>query len=58
MKTSRYPVGACLAVALLAGGVLAAEGLKSGPQVGDPIPGVFHPLNVTGASAGQKVCQI
>jgi hypothetical protein len=37
MKKSRYPVGACLAVALLAGGVLAAEGLKSGPQVGDQL---------------------
>jgi hypothetical protein len=55
---SRYPVGACLAVALLAGGVLAAESLKSGPQAGDPIPGVFHPLNVTGSAAGQKACQI
>ncbi len=58
MKMTRYPVGACLAVALLAGGVLAAEGLKSGPQPGDLIPGVFHPLNVTGDSAGQRVCQI
>jgi hypothetical protein len=58
MMTSRNSLGACLALALLAGGVLAAEGLKSGPQVGDPIPGVFHPLNVTGDSAGQKVCQI
>jgi len=36
----------------------AAAGLKSGPQVGDHIPGVFHPLNVTGASAGQRACQI
>jgi hypothetical protein len=35
-----------------------AAGLKSGPQVGDHIPGVFHPLNVTGAGAGQRVCQI
>jgi hypothetical protein len=58
MKKSRYPVGACLAVALLAGGVLAAEGLKSGPQVGDQLPGLFHPLNVTGASAGQRACQL
>jgi hypothetical protein len=58
MKKSRYPVGACLAVALLTSGVLAAGGLKSGPQEGDPIPGVFHPLNVTGRAAGQKACQI
>jgi hypothetical protein len=26
--------------------------------VGDPVPGVFHPLNVTGSAAGQKACQI
>jgi len=50
--------GASLTVALLAGGVVAAESLKSGPQVGDPIPGVFHPLNVTGRAAGKKACQI
>jgi len=37
MMTSRNSLGACLALALLAGGVLAAEGLKSGPQVGDQL---------------------
>jgi hypothetical protein len=58
MMTSRNSLGACLALALLAGGVLAAEGLKSGPQVGDQLPGLFHPLNVTGASAGQRACQL
>jgi hypothetical protein len=30
--------------------------LKSGPQVGATVPGPFHPLNVTGKSAGQKNC--
>jgi hypothetical protein len=55
---SRYAVGASLAVALLAGSLLAAESLKSGPQVGDSIPGPFHPLNVTGRAAGKKFCQI
>jgi hypothetical protein len=57
MKKS-LTLGASLTVALLAGGVVAAESLKSGPQVGDPIPGVFHPLNVTGRAAGKKACQI
>ena len=48
---------AMLAGALLAGVATAAE-LKSGPQPGDKIPGVFHPLNVTGSGAGQKRCLI
>jgi len=47
-----------LAVALLAGSVIAAEGLKSGPQEGKNIPGPFHPLNVTGSAAGQKNCLV
>lgn len=54
----RYALGASLTIALLAGGVVAAERLKSGPQPGSPVPGVFHPLNVTGSAAGQKACQI
>jgi hypothetical protein len=33
-------------------------GLKSGPEVGESIPGAFHPLNVTGPGAGSRVCQI
>jgi len=37
---------------------LKSGGLKSGPQAGESILGVFHPLNVTGESAGQRVCQI
>ena len=45
-------LGAALAVVLLAGSALADEPLKSGPQVGQNIPGPFNPLNVTGASAG------
>ena len=57
MKKS-LTIGASLTMALLAGGVFAAESLKSGPQAGDDIPGVFHPLNVTGRSAGKKACQI
>jgi hypothetical protein len=30
--------------------------VKSGPQVGQEIPGPFHPLNVTGAAKGKKNC--
>jgi len=33
-------------------------GLRSGPQVGESIPGVFNPLNVTGPGAGLRICQI
>ncbi|HKI32542.1 MAG TPA: hypothetical protein VKA46_11790 [Gemmataceae bacterium] len=49
--------GASLALALLVGCVDAADGLKSGPQVGDSV-GIFEPLYVTGASAGQKRCPV
>jgi hypothetical protein len=56
--TSRIALGASLSVALLLGGTLAAESLESGPAVGKNIPGPFNPLNVTGKSAGQKVCQV
>jgi hypothetical protein len=45
-----------LVVALLLVGGVAAEGVKSGPQVGEKVPGPFHPLNVTGEAAGQKNC--
>lgn len=37
-------------------GLATAGELKSGPQVGDEVPGPFHPLNVTGDSAGEKAC--
>ena len=55
---ARYTLGASLAVALLAGCVVAADSPKSGPQVGQSIPGPFNPLNVTGSAAGRKVCQV
>src|SRR5262249_23144887 len=56
MKKYRIAVASALAVALLAGGLWAAEALKSGPQTGDKVPGPFHPLNVTGEKAGKKFC--
>jgi hypothetical protein len=43
----------CLVAVL---GVYAQSGVKSGPQVGDKVPGPFHPLNVNGESAGKKNC--
>jgi hypothetical protein len=46
-----------LACALLCS-VWAAESLHSGPQAGDPLPGPFTPLNVTGDDAGKKACLI
>jgi hypothetical protein len=54
----RYSLGGSLVMALLVGSVLAADGPQSGPQVGQSIPGPFHPLNVTGPGAGRKLCQI
>jgi hypothetical protein len=48
-------VAALAAVVLLAGVAVAAE-LKSGPQVGERLPGPFHPLNINGENAGEKFC--
>jgi hypothetical protein len=50
--------GSSLAVVLLMSGVVAAEDFKSGLQPGEHLPGLFHPLNVTGSSAGNKACLI
>jgi hypothetical protein len=36
--------------------LVAAEPLKSGPQVGEKVPGPFEPLNINGSKAGQKNC--
>jgi hypothetical protein len=52
---NRWMMG-ILAGALVVGGALAAE-IQSGPQAGAKI-GPFHPLNVTGESAGEKVCLV
>jgi hypothetical protein len=54
----RVAVGTPLAILLLVGSMVAAETLKSGPQVGEKVPGPFNPLNVNGSAAGQKVCQV
>ena len=54
----RVFVGAFALTVLAVAGVVADEALKSGPPVGKNIPGPFHPLNVTGAKAGQKNCLV
>jgi hypothetical protein len=42
--------------ALLVAGAQTTGSVKSGPKVGDEVPGPFHPLNVTGEKAGEKSC--
>jgi hypothetical protein len=55
---SRIAVGTSLAVALLVGGVIAAESLKSGPQVGSSSLPAFNPLHCSGSGAGGKQCLV
>jgi hypothetical protein len=45
-----------LGLGLVIGSIQAADAVKSGPQVEENVPGPFHPLNVTGESAGQRSC--
>src|SRR5688500_18031321 len=52
----RFGLVALLGSALALASVYADNNLKSGPQVGQEVPGPFHPLNVTGAQAGKKAC--
>jgi hypothetical protein len=56
MSALRFAFVLVLGLALVAGVGVAAENIKSGPQVGKAVPGPFHPLNVTGAKAGEKFC--
>lgn len=53
----RIAVGVSMAAALLVGSALAADALKSGPQVGDSLS-PFEPLNCTGRFADQKRCLV
>ncbi len=48
---------AAFAVALLAHGIAVAGSAKSGPQVGEKVPGPFAPLNINGPDAGKPSCQ-
>jgi len=56
MSKRRILLAAGLSVVLLTGFGIADEPLKSGPQSGQTVPGPFHPLNCTGAKAGEKNC--
>jgi hypothetical protein len=47
-----------LAVVLLAGSVFAADGLKSGPQVGEGISGRFEPAWLNGNPGGPNYCPV
>jgi hypothetical protein len=56
MKRVLIAAALLLSVAFLLTGFALADSLTSGPQVGQDVPGPFHPLNVTGDKAGQKNC--
>ncbi len=47
---------AAVALVLFATSAFAADAVKSGPQVGEKVPGPFHPLNINGEAAGKKHC--
>jgi hypothetical protein len=52
----RYTAGLTL-LAVLAGGVVAADGVKSGPQPGQGVT-PFNPLHSTGPDQGKKTCPV
>ena len=54
----RIAIGASLAIALLVGGAIAEEKLKSGPQEGNKIPGPFNVRNINGPDAGKTLCLV
>ncbi len=56
MKCTHLFAAAVLGLAVAVGSTLAGGQLKSGPQVGELLPGPFEPFNVTGDKAGQKNC--
>jgi hypothetical protein len=53
----RFAVGAFAVAALVLSTAVAGDALKSGIPVGGR-PSPFHPLNVTGAKAGNKHCLV
>jgi hypothetical protein len=56
MKKFCIAAGSLTALAFVLAVGLADEKLVSGPQVGQAVPGPFHPLNITGENAGEKQC--
>jgi hypothetical protein len=57
MKTTRLVTSSALALAVLVGGLFAADKFTSGPAVGAKLATPFEPLNINGDAAGQKKCQ-
>ena len=55
---NRMIAGVMSAAVLVVAGATAGDAPKSGPQVGQSLAGPFHPLNVTGAKAGNKHCLV
>src|SRR3712207_3755338 len=55
MLRNRF-VAALLGSALAVSAAIADGPVKSGPQVGQEVPGPFHPVNVTGKAAGKRHC--
>jgi len=60
MRKQRIALIALLGLAVLVTQAVAEErsDLKSGPQIGERIPGPFHPLNINGSKAGEKNCLV
>jgi hypothetical protein len=56
MKRRVFGATAVLFSALMLQVAVGQESVKSGPQVGQDVPGPFHPLNVTGSAKGKKNC--
>jgi hypothetical protein len=53
----RMIVGGFAATALLMGAVIAADDVKSGPQVGKDIPGPFNVKDCS-KNVGKSYCQV
>jgi hypothetical protein len=43
---------------LIAASCAAGDDFKSGPQVGERLPGPFHPYNINGKMAGRANCLV
>jgi len=54
----RIAVGGFLAVAALAGAVMAADAVKSGPQPGDTVRTPFDVRNISGPYAPETLCLV
>ena len=54
LRSSMFAVAILGSVLVVANAQTGA--VKSGPAAGQDVPGPFHPLNITGESAGKKAC--